>query len=133
MASNKQPIYATSLKVIRRNAAAALEAAQKPVTIGGSDMANETPTSGQGGHVRKRKEEILRKKQQMVRRNTVAVNSVDVDKALGDEGVGYETVGIVRSSNCLDRLGVLPTLPPLNQFDVNGASMPGNYMRLQHF
>lgn len=131
---NKQPIYATSLKVIRRNAAAAaalLESAEKPVLIGGIDNKSiESPLAlAPQGHVRKRKEEILRKKQQMVRRNTVAVNSVDVDRALLDEVGGYETVGVARSSNCLDRLGV-PALPPFHPLDGNGSSMPGNNLIL---
>lgn len=64
----------------------------------------------------------------MVRRNTVAVNSVDVNNARLADDVGiYETVGVARSSNGLDRLGV-PALPSsFNQLDGNRkVSMPGN-------
>lgn len=132
---SKQPIYATSLKVIRRNAAAVLHAAQAspPVTIAGCNKEGEKPqTNLTQGHVRKRKDEILRKKQQTVRRNTVAVNSIDVDRSIMDEVGGYETVGIARSNNCLNRLAV-PALPHLKQLDANGVSMPGKHSNVIMF
>lgn len=121
---SKQPIYATSLKVIRRNAAAEQKAAQAPLVIGGSADQEPSRLTSATGHVRKRKEEILRKVNQAARRNTVAVNSVDLDRSLLDEAVGYETVGAARSSNCMDRIGV-PGVSAFKQFDTNGTSMPG--------